>query len=343
MAGPTDSQHGMRRFGRLATALAAFALLVGGCSSSAGQSGGLYPSYTFSCCQATGAQGWYPGAMVSLDWIVQPVGDTADNGRVALTLTASLIGPYPDVNSLKAGAPAAKTLQVPPVSTDNRTPTAPTSSFTLPPDFAPGFYNLAFTTDSGNGNSSGGASVIDLGASGSAADPMAVLNQRPLRQPVLATGASCPVSPMVNLLGVGPDYGFGDWPAFLSGQTSWYADGQRAMLIVGSSYSGPLLVRGFQLDSNGRSNVTLAEEDLPPASAGDFAAKEKQHSVELVSGIHTTEGGLELQSSPPSSLWRAWSGRLSTGGPGCFALQVDGDTFTRIIVISVAAGPPPPG
>jgi hypothetical protein len=333
----------MRRFGRFATALAVLGLFVGGCSSSAGQSGGTYPSYTFSCCQATGARGWYPGATVSLNWIVQQVGDTADNGRVALTLTASLIGPYPDVNSLKAGVPAAKTLQVPPVSTDNRTPTAPTSSLTLPPDFAPGFYNLAFTTDSGNGNSWGGASVIDVGASGAAADPMAVLNRRPLQQPVLASGASCPASPMVNLLGVAPDYGFGEWPAFISGQTSWYAGGQGAMLMVGSSYSGPLLVRGFQLDGNGRSNVTLAEEDLPPASAGDFAAKEKQHSVELVSGIHTTEGGLELQSSPPSSLWRAWSGRLSTGGPGCFALQVDGDTFTRTIVISVAAGPPPPG
>ena len=187
--------------------------------------------------------------------------------------------------------PAAKTLQVPPVSTDNRTRTAPTSSLTLPPDFGPGFYNLAFTTDSGNGNSWGGASVIDVGASGAAADSMAALNQRPLQQPVLAISASCPVSPTVNLMGVGPDYGFGDWPAFLSGQTSWYADGQAAMLMVGSSYSGPLLVRGFQLDSNGRSNVTLAEEDLPPASAGDFAAKEKQHSVELVSGIHTTKGG----------------------------------------------------
>jgi hypothetical protein len=148
---------------------------------------------------------------------------------------------------------------------------------------------------------------------------------------------------MVNLLGAGPGYGFGDWPVFLSRQTSWYAGGQGAILMVGSSYSGPLLVRASQLDGDGRSKITLAEEDLSPAALAGTKAKEAQDSVAEVSGILTAQGGLELQAVSPSTLWRAWSGLLSTGGPGCFALQVDGDTFTRVIVISVEAGPPPPG
>jgi hypothetical protein len=148
---------------------------------------------------------------------------------------------------------------------------------------------------------------------------------------------------MVNLMGAGAGYGFGEWPVFISGQTTWYAGGQGAMLIVGSSYAGPLLVRAFQLGGDGRLKITLAEDDLFPAALAGLKAKQAQSSVEVVSGIHTAQGGLELQAVSPSTLWRAWFGLLSIGGPGCFAFQVDGDTFTRTIVISVDAGPPPPG
>jgi MftR C-terminal domain len=42
------------------------------------------------------------------------------------------------------------------------------------------------------------------------------------------------------------DKGFGAGPAYLSGQSSWYAGGQAAILRVDSKYSGPLLVRASQ-------------------------------------------------------------------------------------------------
>ena len=129
-------------------------------------------------------------------------------------------------------------------------------------------------------------------ANGTPADPMAVMNQRPLQQPVLAPNASCPASSMVNLMGAGAGYGFGEWPVFISGQTTWYAvTGRHAHR--GSSYSGPLLVRAFQLGGDGRLKITLAEDDLSPAAlAGSKATA--QSSVEVVSGIHTAQGGLEL-------------------------------------------------
>jgi hypothetical protein len=210
--------------------------------------------------------------------------------------------------------------------------------FTLPSDLAPGFYNLALTADFGNGNSWGAGSVVQVWSSESAANSAAVSSLPPLRLPVLAAGASCPASPTVSLLGVAPDYGAGDFPAYLSGQSSWYAGGQGAILMVASSYPGPLLIRGGRLDGTG--TITLAED----WSAGQgTAAKEKQYGVEVVPGLHPGAGALELTAVSSTSLWRGWFGSLSTIGGGCFGLQVDGDGFTKFIVLAVHAGSAPPG
>jgi hypothetical protein len=138
-------------------------------------------------------------------------------------------------------------------------------------------------------------------------------------------------------------FGFGAGPAYLAGQSSWYSGGQAAILMVDSTYSGPLLVRASQFGGDGTSHITLVEETLTPPAFAAEAAKERQHSVILVSAVHTTDGGLQLQAAPSSPLWRAWLGRLSTDGPGCFALQVDGTKFTENIVFAVQAGVAPPG
>jgi hypothetical protein len=146
---------------------------------------------------------------------------------------------------------------------------------------------------------------------------------------------------MVNFANTAPDYGFGAGPVYLSGQSGWYSGGQAAILMVDSTYSGPLLLRASQFGGDGRSQITLVEDTLPPSVFAADAAKERQHSVTLVSAVHTTDGG--LQAAPSSPLWRAWLGRLSTDGPGCFALQVDGTGLTEVIVFAVQAGAAPPG
>jgi hypothetical protein len=168
---------------------------------------------------------------------------------------------------------------------------------------------------------------------------MTALNTRPMRPPVLAPNASCALTAADLGAAAAPNYTFGVGPVEMSGQSSWYSHGQVAMLTVNARYSGPLLVRGFQLNGEGTSIVTLAERWLP-ASAAD---KEKQHGVDLVPAVHTAGGGLYLQAVVPSSFSRGWLGWLTTDGPGCFGLQVDGDVFTEFIVFSVAAGTPPPG
>jgi hypothetical protein len=137
-----------------------------------------------------------------------------------------------------------------------------------------------------------------------------------LKLPNLQPGSTCPVSaqqdfanPPGNKL---PGYGFGPGPVFLSGQTQWFS-GVYAGILVSPAYSGKVVVRGHQLDGtngmpfrgqSGDGNITIA-----PGSAGQ---------------------------------WRQ-SDTVVSGAPGCYGLQVDGDTFSEIIVFSVTGGTPPPG
>jgi hypothetical protein len=127
----------------------------------------------------------------------------------------------------------------------------------------------------------------------------------------------------------------------MSGQDSWYSGGQTALLMVGSQYSGPLMVRSFQLGGDGKSTVTLT--DLPSPANANATDKERQHGVAVVPAVHTTGGGLYLGAVAPTSFWRAWIGSLATDSAGCFGLQVDGDVFTEFIVFAVNPGTPPPG
>lgn len=171
-------------------------------------------------------------------------------------------------------------------------------------------------------------------------DPMTALSERPLRLPALAANATCVATASTDLGAVAPNYGWGLGPVYLSGQDAWYANGQVAVLMVDARYTGPLLVRGRDLRNQDASTLTLADWALDNAPTTD---KERQHGVAVVPAVHAPGGGLFLEAVAPSSFWRAWFGRLSTAGPGCFGLQVDGDVFTEFIVFPVHPGQPPPG
>jgi len=190
-------------------------------------------------------------------------------------------------------------------------------------------------------------------------DAMTGLQQRPMRPPTLAPNASlhssatwrcastapcetCTASSMADLGSVSPNYGAGVGPAYLSGQDSWYSGGQVTILMVDSKYSGPLLVRAFQLGGNGKSTVTLADFPSADPSTGLPVIKQEPR-VAVVPALHTTGGGLYLGPVAPTSFWRAWYGRLSTDSPGCFGLQVDGDVFTEFILFVVNPGTPSGG
>ena len=182
-------------------------------------------------------------------------------------------------------------------------------------------------------------------------DAMTGLQQRPMRPPTvvphgspsLAPNETCTASSMADLGSVAPNYGAGVGPAYLSGQDSW-ASGMLlvATLMVDPQYSGPLLVRAFQLGGNGKSTVTLADFPSPDPSTGLPVIKQEPR-VAVVPALHTTGGGLYLGPVAPTSFWREWYGLLSTDSPGCFGLQVDGDVFTEFILFVVNPGTSPGG
>ena len=170
-------------------------------------------------------------------------------------------------------------------------------------------------------------------------DPLTGLEQRPLRPPSPSADGTCVASGAVHVNGMAPNYGAGVGPVYLSGQLAWYSAAQVAVLTVDSQYSGPLLVRPFQLGADGKSTVDLTDIEIAQGTID----KERFHGVALVPAVHTPASGLYFPPTAPSSLWRGWLGSLSISAAGCFGLQVDGDVFTEYIVFLVNPGNPPPG
>jgi hypothetical protein len=147
-----------------AAALFAVAVLATCSSASSTLPGVTYPSSTFTCCPASDLSApWQSGQQVTLHWQVQPGPATRDNLVHPLTITAVLAGPYPDLPSVKSNA-AARKVPLLTLHTNDRAASLPPSTFMLPPDLTPGFYNLDFKFDSGGGNSYGGASIVRAAA-----------------------------------------------------------------------------------------------------------------------------------------------------------------------------------
>jgi hypothetical protein len=87
--------------------------------------------------------------------------------------------------------------------------------------------------------------------------------------------------------------------------------GQKAPWLIAPSYRGPLLIRGARIDAPG---------------AMRFAFDTGQHLAGLRIASRTS-----LQ---PSG-WRAVPALTLVRGAGCYAYQVDGTTFSHVIVVRV--------
>jgi hypothetical protein len=161
---------------------------------------------------------------------------------------------------------------------------------------------------------------------------------RPLHVPRIDPGAACPVSPVSSvdlgaegvqiLAGRGPAYpNFGGghrdleyfWPA-LPAQTDFYGtgwSGNKVLWWVTGSYHGPVLIRGRQLDGT---ELVRFDRGRPPAA--------------------------EIR-IPPGRGVASWKGARDRPSytrvrkPGCYAYQIDGATFSRVIVFEARVVPPP--
>jgi len=142
--------------------------------------------------------------------------------------------------------------------------------------------------------------------------------RRRLRIPILTPGTACPRSSAAR---VSPDFGIalGPGPAYpipFADATLHYDSGRveggwryvKVLWIVAPGYRGPLLIRGRQLDGTNWLGFEygarpFADLQIPPVPA-DFRG------------------------------WRDTPSYTRLRGPGCYGYQIDGTTFSRVIVFS---------
>lgn len=196
---------------------------------------------------------------------------------------------------------------------------------------------ILVTTAACGAVSSQSSATPSPGGSGPSETTAPALRERPVQIQTLPRGAPCPATPLTSQQVTGShgltklgSYGFGEGPVYLSGQLRWYSGRQAINIMISPTYSGPLLVRSRQLD--GAFHLTLVHEDLPPQAVSNLP--------ELVQARETSDG-IEMDTLPPPRSWHVWPGFLTTDGPGCFGLQVDGNGFSEVIVIQVEPGPGP--
>ena len=144
-------------------ASSALALLLVAACGVTGPNPVTYTAYQLTCCtQADVEQLWQPGTEVDLHWTVESGTKTTVNPTHKVVVVVTLTGPYADVVTLKQAKGGTHVVQGSVITMDDRVPPAEpaVSIFLLPADLPPGYYNLAFNTDFGGGNSAGGASVV---------------------------------------------------------------------------------------------------------------------------------------------------------------------------------------
>jgi hypothetical protein len=142
---------------------------------------------------------------------------------------------------------------------------------------------------------------------------------RPLRLPAVAAGTECPRSSGRQVSAAfGPAFGEGPiYPVFGSQESQIQplgSDGRyraKVLWVSNSSYQGPVLIRGAQLDGPGWI---------------EFAADGSASTTELrLLRASTTSSGEEAG-------WREWPSYTDVPGSGCYAYQVDGTFGTTVIV-----------
>jgi hypothetical protein len=89
--------------------------------------------------------------------------------------------------------------------------------------------------------------------------------------------------------------------------------GQKVLWFVLPSYREPVLIRGARIDAPGR--VRFQDGDVPPLS--------------LRIGLDTSTGTPD-QPVPKGTRYMPSYTRVQ--GPGCYAYQIDGTSFSRVVV-----------
>ena len=155
----------MRRILHLVPALCLAGTLLTACNSPG--STVTYTTYQLTCCsKADIDRVWQPGSTVELHWAVTTSTTTGLNPIHKVVIAAVLMGPFSDVNTLKHAAGATHAVQGSIITMDASVPPPPdeVTTFVLPADLPPGYYQLNLNWDFGGGNSQGAGGIVQVGA-----------------------------------------------------------------------------------------------------------------------------------------------------------------------------------
>jgi hypothetical protein len=89
--------------------------------------------------------------------------------------------------------------------------------------------------------------------------------------------------------------------------------GQKSPMLVSPAYRGPILIRAWRLDGDGEARLSITNERAAELRIPD--GKFRNRAV---------AGG-----------WRGFPSALSVSDRGCYAWQIDGQTFSEVIVVRV--------
>jgi hypothetical protein len=213
-------------------------------------------------------------------------------------------------------------------------------------------WGTAGTTATGPGPSrDGGTTVVPdppprhpYCAAGSSCDQSEQIDElrRPLSLPAVPAGGACPVSEVHTMpkgggfntdypaIGEGPfratgqaDWGFADPPPIEEPYTDTDWRSAKVIWHVDPTYSGPLLLRGARIDGPGELRF---DRYLGALGQGDAPTGYEELAYPAMTG----DPGLR---TPPSGVYLT--------SPGCYAIQVDGTTFSQIIVFRAEFVPRP--
>lgn len=143
--------------------------------------------------------------------------------------------------------------------------------------------------------------------------------RRPLKFPAIGADVACPKAEGRNVastygpaLGNGPVYAVGLGTAAVLRNSARQEGGwsyQKVLFTVAPEYSGPVLIRGHQLD--GPYDVRFDEGAAPPPEL---------QLPPAVAGVAT---------------WRNYPSSVRFRAPGCYAWQIDGVDFSEIVIFQV--------
>jgi hypothetical protein len=187
------------------------------------------------------------------------------------------------------------------------------------------------------------------------ASNLADLRNRPLNQPALAADGSCPsdsshdVKPVAASGKGGPNFGFGPGPAYLSGIVQIYPGAfDNEIWMIDAGYRGPVLIRGHQVNGVGvvsfQPPTTFAGSNF--SGAGAPPPGPAVTTVTISGEVMTFYAELDIPAAEPAfpqTSWRLFFARTHIDAPGCYAFQLDGFTFSTVIVFHVLDAARPGG